>query len=118
MMESFLGIARESAWWGWAILLLAALGTYAWRGLGVLLSGRLDQNSALFRWITCVTYAMVASLVIRIIVLPVGVLAQVPTGYRIAAAGTAFAIMVFRRNALVPAITTGTVMIMVLAWLA
>mgnify|MGYP002148015534 CR=1 FL=1 len=51
--------------------------------------------------------AMVASLVIRIIVLPVGVLAQVPMAYRITAAGTAFAIMVLRRNALVPAITTG-----------
>lgn len=116
-MDYFFGIARESAWWGWAILILAAAGTYAWRGLGVLLSGKLDQNSALFRWITCVTYAMVASLVIRIIVLPVGVLAQVPLAYRITAAGTAFAIMVMRRNALVPAITTGTLMMMLFAWL-
>lgn len=116
-MESLFGIARESAGWAWAILLLAAAGTYAWRGLGVLLSGKLNQESALFRWVTCVTYAMVASLVIRIIVLPVGVLAQVPSGYRIAAAGAAFAIMVMRRNALVPAITTGTALIMLFAWL-
>lgn len=116
-MESFFGIARQSEWWGWAILALAAVGTYAWRGLGVMLSGKLHQESALFRWVTCVTYAMVASLVIRIIVLPVGVLSQVPMVYRIAAAGTAFAIMVMRRNALVPAITTGTAMIMLFAWL-
>lgn len=116
-MDYFFGIARDSAWWAWMILLLAAAGTYTWRGLGVLLSGKLDQNSALFRWVTCVTYAMVASLVIRIIVLPVGVLSQVPMVYRIAAAGTAFAIMVLRRNALVPAITTGTAMMMLFAWL-
>lgn len=116
-METLLGITRESAWWGWIILILAALGTYTWRGLGVLLSGRINQDSALFRWVTCVTYAMVASLVIRIIVLPVGVLAQVPMAYRIIAAGTAFAIMVLRRNALVPAIITGTGLIMLLAWL-
>lgn len=116
-MEELLSITKGSAFWAWAILLLAAIGTYAWRGLGVLLSGRLAQDSPLFGWITCVTYAMVAALVVRIIVLPVGVLAQTPMAYRLIAAGTAVIIMMSRKNALVPAITTGTVLMIVLGWI-
>lgn len=116
-MEALFDIPKYSALWAWAVLLLAAIGTYTWRGLGILLSGKLSQDSAMFRWVTCVAYAMVASLVIRIIVLPVGVLTQVPLTYRLIAAGVALAIMFMRKNALLPAISTGTLLIMLFAWL-
>lgn len=110
-MEALFDIPKYSALWAWSVLVLAAIGTYAWRGLGILLSGKLSQDSPMFRWVTCVAYAMVASLVIRIIVLPVGVLAQVPLSYRLIAAGVALAIMFVRKNALLPAISTGTLLI-------
>ena len=99
------------------VVVLAALGTYAWRALGVMLAGRLTQGSPVFRWVSCVTYAMVAALVVRIIVLPVGVLAQTPMAYRVVAAGTAVAIMMSKKNRLVPAIITGTLLMMILGWL-
>ena len=57
---------------------IAACGfaTWLWRGLGVLLSGRLDPRSAMFEWVSCVAYALVAGLIARIIVAPSGLLAQ------------------------------------------
>lgn len=116
-METLLDIPKYSALWAWAVLMLASIGTYTWRGLGVMLSGKLSQDSPMFRWVTCVAYAMVASLVIRIIVLPVGVLTQVPMSYRLIAAGVALSIMLLRKNALLPAISTGTLLIILLAWL-
>jgi branched-subunit amino acid transport protein len=116
-MNDLLDISRDSANWGWAILVMTAIGTYVWRFLGVLLSGKLTQDSPLFRWVTCVTYAMVAALVIRIIVLPVGVLAEVPTAYRVVSAATAFMVMLIKPHNLLPAISTGAVMIILLAWL-
>ena len=60
------------------LILAAALGTYSWRFLGVVFSGRIRTDSEFFQWISCVTYAMVAGLVFRIVVLPVGPLAQIP----------------------------------------
>ena len=116
-METLFNLPQESAWWAWSILLFAALGTYAWRGLGVMLSGKIKQDSPLFGWITCVTYAMVAALVVRIIVLPVGVLAETPMAYRLIATGSALAIMVSKKNGLVAAISIGTLLMMVLGWL-
>ena len=50
-------------------LLMGACGvvTYMWRGLGVLLSGRIATDSDAFDWITCVAYAMVAGCPAKII---------------------------------------------------
>lgn len=116
-MELLSTLTNQPALWAWMILGLASLGTYLWRGLGVLLSGKISQEGPLFRWITCVTYAMVAALVVRIIVLPVGALSQVSLLYRVIAVGAALAVMMERKNALVPALTTGTVLIVIFGWL-
>lgn len=97
--------------------IFVALGTYAWRGLGVMLSGKIKQNSPLFGWITCVTYAMVAALVVRIIVLPVGVLSETSLAYRLLATGAALAMMIGKKNGLVPAISVGTLLMIMLGWL-
>ncbi len=56
-------------------MILCSLGSYVWRGLGVLLGGRLEPDSDVFRWISCVAYAMIAGLVMRLIVMPGGPLA-------------------------------------------
>ncbi|HLS86689.1 MAG TPA: AzlD domain-containing protein [Burkholderiales bacterium] len=58
------------------VLLVALCGvlTYAWRGLGVLISGRVDARGEAFTWISCVAYAMIAGLVARMLTMPTGVL--------------------------------------------
>lgn len=66
-------------------LLAAAIVTYAWRGLGVLLSGRLSPESRLFDWVSCIAYALLAALVARMIILPVGPLTETALGDRLAA---------------------------------
>ncbi|MFZ9314068.1 MAG: AzlD domain-containing protein [Burkholderiaceae bacterium] len=93
------------------VVLAAALGTYGWRFLGLVLSGRIRTDSEFFQWISCVTYAMVAGLVFRIVVLPVGLLAQIPLGTRLICIGAALIVMVWPYRpfrGLVPAILVGT----------
>lgn len=60
----------------WLLLLACGGATYLWRGLGVLLSGKLNPQSAVFEWVSCVAYALVAGLIARIIVAPSGLMAQ------------------------------------------
>jgi len=57
------------------LVLVCGIGTYIWRGLGVLLSGRIRTASPVFAWVACVAYAMIAGLTMRLIVLPGGTLA-------------------------------------------
>jgi branched-subunit amino acid transport protein len=80
---------------------IGALATYMWRALGVALSGRMRERSPVFDWVGCIAYALIAGLVARMIVLPVGPLQAAGLVPRLAAA--AVAVLVFyaaRRNLL------------------
>ena len=52
------------------VIVAAGLGTYFWRAMGVVLSGRIRTDGPLFQWVGCVAYAMIAGLAVRILVLP------------------------------------------------
>jgi branched-subunit amino acid transport protein len=91
----------------WLLVLACAAGTYLWRGLGVLLSGRIKVDSELFNWIACVAYAMVAGLIVRIMVMPTGMLAQSLLAERLLACALALlAFYTCRRNLFI-AVSTG-----------
>ena len=83
-----------------ALLVVACgLGTYLWRGIGLLVSGRVRVDSEFFVWAGCVAYAMIAGLTMRIMLLPGGTLAQTLVWQRLAACGIALVVyFVCRRN--------------------
>ena len=88
-------------WGPFLIILVGAAATYVWRALGVALSGRIDPEGAVFQWVACIAYALLAALVARMIVLPTGPLAQTPMIDRVGAAVLAFAVFFAgRRNML------------------
>jgi branched-subunit amino acid transport protein len=99
-------------------LAVGALVTYAWRGLGVLLSGRIDPDGPLFAWTACVAYALLAALIARMIVLPRGDLADTAALDRLLAAGLALACFfwVTRRNMLL-SVAAGSGALVLLTWL-
>ncbi len=61
----------------WSIVLGCAAATFLWRGLGVAVVRRIDADGAIFQWVNCVSYAMVAGLIFRMIILPQSELAKV-----------------------------------------
>lgn len=101
----------------WVLLLLCALGTYAWRGLGVLLSGRISVHGDLFTWVTCVTYAMIAGLVMRIIVMPSGLLATSLGWHRVLACLLGLAAYYLGRRNLLVAVAVGAGSLILLNYL-
>ena len=92
------------SWDAWQLLTLVvacALGTYSWRGVGVWIADRIDVTSEWFRWLTCIAYAMIAGLIARVVLLPVGELADTWLWQRLV--GVAIALVgfrIFRRNQL------------------
>ncbi|QWD59483.1 AzlD domain-containing protein [Polynucleobacter sp. MWH-UH35A] len=100
-----------TGWWLWIALVGACLGTYFCRAIGVTLSQRINQDSEIFRWLAAVTYAMVAALTVRLIVMPLGLLATVPLWIRILICVLSIAVMMSRpTRRLVPALLTGTIL--------
>jgi branched-subunit amino acid transport protein len=102
----------------WGALIAACIGTYLWRGLGVYLSGKISQDSEIFKWLSAVTYAMVAALTVRIILLPVGLLATVPILIRLFVSIVALVVMLSRPSGrMVPALLTGTMALVLYGFL-
>ena len=98
--------------WGlWIALVGACFGTYFCRAIGVFLSQSINQDSEIFRWLAAVTYAMVAALTVRLIVMPLGLMATVPLWIRILICALSIGVMVSKpTRRLVPALLTGTLL--------
>ena len=91
----------------WLAIAGAAVVTYASRGLGVLLAGRLDTDGPMFRWVSAVAYALLAALIARLIVLPLGPLQATTLADRLASAALALAVYLLTKRNLMLGVATG-----------
>ncbi len=97
-----------------SLVAVAILGTYGWRFMGVLVAGRIEEGSPLFGWITCVAYAIAAGLMMKLLVLPTGALANTSSMDRAIAFTIAIAVFYLAKRRLVPALLVGVVLFFVL----
>ena len=58
-------------------ILVTSLATYISRFLGVMTSNKIKENSKIFKWFNCLAYSTLSALLARIIIFPVGALADV-----------------------------------------
>jgi branched-subunit amino acid transport protein len=101
----------------WLFLLVGALATYAWRGLGVMLSGRVNADSPVMRWVAAVAYAMLAGLIIRMIVLPAGSLAAISLIDRLGASAVTVVVYFITRRSIVLGVAAGAATLILLLYL-
>lgn len=86
-------------YWPYFVVVAGGLVTYGIRVFGVVLAGRISVDSQVFQWVGCVAYGLLAALIARMILLPVGVLQEAPTAFRIVGAVVALAVFfAARRN--------------------
>ncbi len=103
----------------WLIVLGCAAATFLWRGLGVVVVRRIDADGDFFKWISCVSYAMLSGLIFRMIMLPESELASVPLLHRILAVMIAFGAYYLLGRRLVAGVFAGGVSLtMMVSWLA
>jgi branched-subunit amino acid transport protein len=103
--------------WAFVVLIVGAIATYLPRCAGVFISGRIQANSPIFNWFGCVAYALLAGMVARMIVLPVGPLNDVSLELRvISAIGAVTVFYLSRRNVLL-SVFSGIGLLMLGAWI-
>lgn len=94
-------------WSLWGLVLACGLATYFWRGAGVFVSGRLDTDRPVFRWLACVAYATLAALIARIVFLPAGVLEETALWQRLLASALALLVFLLTRKNLFLGVIAG-----------
>ena len=94
--------------WLIVVLIAGAAATYVWRAFGVALSGRIDPTGPVFEWVGCVAYALLAALIARMIVMPVGPLEETDLGMRLISAAIAMAAFFLARRNIFFGVAAGT----------
>jgi branched-subunit amino acid transport protein len=94
--------------WLIVVLIAGAAATYIWRAFGVALSGRIDPTGPVFEWVGCVAYALLAALIARMIVMPVGPLEETDLGVRLISGIIALAAFFLGRKSIFFGVATGT----------
>ncbi len=80
------GLALGDGFWPFVFIFLAGfLATEPWRFMGAALSRNLNAESEILIWVRAVSTALVAGLVARMVLFPVGALESVPLGVRLGA---------------------------------
>ncbi|NQW09396.1 MAG: AzlD domain-containing protein [Alphaproteobacteria bacterium] len=90
------------------VVIVAILASFVWRALGAVLAHRINPEGRVFRWFTCVSYAVLAGLLTRLLILPMGDLASVDLTIRVAAAGVGVAVFFLTRRNLLVGVVAGT----------
>jgi branched-subunit amino acid transport protein len=87
--------------WPFVVVLVGAGATYLWRVLGVALSGRIRADSPALDLVGYIAFGLLAGLVARMILLPIGPLQATGLEVRLGATAIATAVFfAFRRNLL------------------
>ena len=78
--------------WPYVLLLVVGfLPNEIWRWLGIVLARGLDEKADIVVWVRAVATAVLAGVIARIILVPPGALASVPTAVRVGAMAIGFA---------------------------
>lgn len=93
----------------WLLVMLAVLGTFSWRFLGVVIGDRIPKDSIWSVWINAVAYAMVSGVMVLLVIFPSGLVADIGLGWRIAALAVAVVIMLLKGN--MPLAISGAVVV-------
>lgn len=89
----------ETGLYALGLIAVASVVTYAWRALGVALAGRFHPDGRVLAWVTHVAYAIIAALIARVVVMPIGPLAESEIWQRaVALAAAAAVFFAFRKN--------------------
>ncbi len=101
----------------WGLLILVSLSTYLWRAGGVIISSHIEPTGNLAQWFTCIAYGMLAGLISRIMLMPIGILAETPLIDRLAALSIGFVVFFLMKRHLLPGTLIATAIFLVLATL-
>lgn len=108
----------EAWWWPYVMIVVAGwLATDMWRWIGVLVSGRLREDSEILGWVKAVATALVAGVIARLILFPAGALQEAPVWLRAGACLIGFAAFLGAGQRLVVGVLTAEA-VLIAGWLA
>ncbi|RXF75112.1 AzlD domain-containing protein [Hansschlegelia zhihuaiae] len=106
-------MTHYDGWFMLAAILAAFAANEVWRVVGVALSARLHEDSAVFSWVKMVATALVAGLVAKLVLNPTGGLALAPLWLRLGSVAFGVAAYALGRRSLALGVAAAAATLMV-----
>lgn len=98
------------------VLLVGFLPTEVWRWMSVVAGQRLDAGSEVFVWVRAVATALLAAVIARLLLVPAGLLADIPLTVRLGSVGLGVAAFVLFRRSVFAGVVAGEAALAASAW--
>jgi len=103
----------DTWWWPYLFILIAgALATDIWRFLGVLVGGKMREDSQALVLVRCVATALVAGVIAQLILYPTGELANSPMWLRAGSAIFGFVAFLLAGQRILVGVLTGEALLL------
>lgn len=100
-----------------ALLLFAGfLSNEAWRVLGLVIGGGVDESSEFLVWVRAVAAAILAGVIAQILISPPGALATVPGGVRYGAVAAGITVFLATRKSVFAGVIAGEAVVLAGKW--
>ena len=96
------------------VILVTSFATYLSRFLGVVSSEKIKETSKIFKWFNCIAYSVLAALITRMVVFPVGELAESAIFIRIFVVVVSVVMFLFTKRNLVYPTVASAIMLAIL----
>ena len=96
------------------VILVTSFATYLSRFLGVVSSEKIKETSKIFKWFNCIAYSVLAALIARMVVFPVGELAESGILIRLFVVVASVVMFLFTKRNLVYPTVTSAIMLAIL----
>ena len=83
------------------VILVTSFATYLSRFLGVVSSEKIKETSKIFKWFNCIAYSILAALIARMVIFPVGELAETGVLIRLFVVAVSVVMFLFTKKNLV-----------------
>ena len=106
-------LSFDTWWWPYLFILIAgALATDIWRFLGVLVGGKMREDSQALVLVRCVATALVAGVIAQLILYPTGELANSPMWLRAGSAMLGFVAFLLTGQRILVGVLTGEALLL------
>ncbi len=100
------------------VILVTSFATYLSRFLGVVSSEKMDIKSKIFKWFNCIAYAILASLIARMIIFPAGELNESDIFVRLFVVILSIIVFLFtKKNLVYPTVLSAILLALLNNWI-
>lgn len=110
-------VSLDDWWWPYLFIAIAGwLATDIWRWMGVIVGNRLNEGSLVLLWVRATATSLVAGVIAKLILYPIGALADFDVNLRVIAVVLGFVVFILAKKQIIYGILSALIVLLSGHW--